>query len=209
MERSAWHRLGNEGSLICRSEHVSDDPIFQNAYAWMKSSMIQAGLPAPAADASPWWCWVRRDENHPGPYTEDYAGPDDPVVLQLSIPSHLVVLSCFDLWHFVLNRWYVGASEADEHEFVLAWGNSKEDMNTSPALEERLQNSWSAIFELDQNKVDMGRFEAKSIQGCFWILQCDHVVGVMESAKLDSYQHPHQLLENGMEESLDQAAEDG
>ncbi|KPC28073.1 Uncharacterized protein AC497_0665 [Pseudomonas savastanoi pv. glycinea] len=40
-------------------------------------------------------------------------------------------------------------------------------------------------------------------------MQCDHVVGVMESAKLDSYQHPHQLLENGMEESLDQAAEDG
>lgn len=192
MERSAWHRLDNESSLICRSEHVSDDPIFQDAYVWMKSSMIQAGLLAPAADASPWWCWVRRDENHPEPYTEDSAGLDDPVVRQLSIPSHLVVLSYFDLWHFVLNRWYVSASEADELEFNRSWDIAKAEMDASPALEGRLQNSRSAIFELDQDKVDMGRFEAKCIQGCFWVLQRDHVVGGIESADLDSSQHTHQ-----------------
>ena len=190
MERSTWELLKANGALTCPVEQACDDPIFQRAYTWMKASMAQAGLPAPAVDVSPWWCWVRKEEHHPGPYIEDLHGLDDPIVLQLSIPAERVVLSCFDLWHFVINRCYVWDSEADEMEFDQAWAAAQNDKAALTALEERMQTSWSAIFELDQDRVDMGRLEAKSIQGCFWVLRHEYLTAVLEPHELASYDEP-------------------
>jgi len=170
MERSTLRLLQSERVLSCPTIKASDDPVFQNAYAWMKASMTEAGLPAPASDISPWWCWIRRDEGHPEPYIEDVEGLDDPVVLELSLPSSLIVLSCFDLWHFALNRWYIWDSEADHVEFEHAWEVAQEEAVYLPSPDEKMFKSWSAIFELDQDRVDLGRLEAKSIQGCFWVL---------------------------------------
>lgn len=186
MERSIWQLLEVSGSLTCLANKTNDDPMFQQAYAWMRISMNDAGLHAPAADLSPWWCWVRRELDHPQPYIEDLRGHEDPVVLQLSIPSNLIALSCFDLWHFVLNRWYVPASSEDDAEFDSALEAAEEGSEAAQQLEERLKKSWSAIFQLDQCQVDMGPFEGKSIQGCFWTLEHAFVTAVLDRTNLDS-----------------------
>ncbi|WP_443691302.1 DUF3841 domain-containing protein [Pseudomonas sp.] len=188
MERSTWHLLEARGALTCPASHGNDDPTFQQAYDWMKASMNDAGLRAPAESLTPWWCWVRREPDHPQPYIEDLRGHEDPVVLQLSIPSNLVALLCFDLWHFVLNRWYVPASDEDDVDYDRALETAEEGSEAALRLEERLKKSWSAIFKLDQSQVDMGPFESKSIQGCFWTLEHSHVTAVVERAGLDSYE---------------------
>jgi hypothetical protein len=91
MERSTWQLLKAEGVLTCPISKAIDDPTFQDAYAWMKDSMASAGIPAQAPGLSPWWCWVRRGENHPEPFIDDTEGLHDPVVLELSVPSEQIV----------------------------------------------------------------------------------------------------------------------
>lgn len=187
MERSTWQLLIAEGTLTCPANKANDDPIFQQAYAWIKTAMADAGLHAPGTDQSPWWCWVRREADHSQPYIEDLAGHEDPVVLKLSIPSNLIALSCFDLWHFVLNRWYVPASDEDDADFDRALERADGGSGAAWLLDERLRQSWSIIFQLDQCQVDMGHFESKSIQGCFWTLKHSYVIAVLDRNDLDSY----------------------
>jgi hypothetical protein len=191
MERSTWQLLEAEGVLTCPISKAIDDPTFQDAYAWMKDSMASAGVYPPAPGLSPWWCWVRSGENHPEPYIEDAEGLHDPVVLELSVPSEQIVLSCFDLWHFVLNKCYVWASELDEQDFDRAQESAEEGSDAALQLQQRMQKSWSTVFELDQSAVDMGPFEAKSIQGCFWELRLAYVTAVIERGVLTSYDQPN------------------
>jgi hypothetical protein len=188
MERTTWQLLFANGTLVCPASKANDDPIFHLAYDWLKSAMDYAGLHAPATNLTRWWCWVRRESDHPQPYIEDLSGHEDPVVLQLSIPSNLIALSCFDLWHFVLNRLYVPTSDEDDADFDSTLEAAAEGSETARMLEERLRDSWSTIFQLDQCKVDMGPFEGKSIQGCFWTLEHVYVTAVFERAHLDSYE---------------------
>lgn len=188
MERSTWQLLEAEGVLTCPIGSANDDPTFQDAYAWMKDSMASAGVLAPEPDLSPWWCWVRREQNHPEPYIEDAEGLHDPVVLQLSVPAEQIVLSCFDLWHFVLNKWYVWSSEFDEQDFDRAMETAEEGSVAALQLQRRMQKSWLAIFELDQTVMDMGPFEAKSIQGCYWTLRLADVTAVIERDALTFHQ---------------------
>lgn len=187
MERSTWQLLEAEGVLTCPINKAIDDPTFQDAYAWMKRSMASAGMHSPEPGISPWWCWVRREENHPEPYIEDTESLNDPVVLELSVPSEQIVLSCFDLWHFVLNKCYVWASELDEQDFDRAQESAEEGSDAALQLQQRMQKSWSAVFELDQCAVDMGPFEAKSIQGCFWTLRLADLTAVIERDALTSH----------------------
>lgn len=187
MERSTWLLLSSRGTLSCPADKADADPMFQQAYGWMKKSMAEAGLPAPALGLSPWWCWVKRGEGSSKPYIEDLAGLEDPVVLQLRVPANLMVLSCFDLWHFVLNRIYVYESVDDEAQFDQAISNAEDGSEAAWLMEQRLQNSWMAIFELDQLKVDMGPFESKSIQGCLWALERCYVTAVLEASDLGSH----------------------
>ena len=190
MERSTWQLLQVEGVLTSPVGKANDDPIFQDAYAWIKDSFASAGIIAPEPGLSPWWCWVRRAENHPEPYIEDTEGLHDPVVLELSVPSEQIVLSCFDLWHFVLNKCYVRTSELDEQDFDRAQEGAEEGSDAALQIKQRMQESWLAVFKLDQSAVDMGPFETKSIQGCFWTLRLSDVTAVMEQDVLSSYDHP-------------------
>ena len=150
--------------------------------------MLEAGILAPEPNLSPWWCWVNRGPDNPQPYTEDLDGLDDPIVLQLSIPSTQIALSCFDLWHFVLNRSYVYSSQDDELAFDRAQAATQKGSSGEILLEAKLRASWTAVFDLDQTKVDMGPFESKSIQGCFWVLRHDQVTAVLERTALNSYE---------------------
>lgn len=184
LERTTWRLLEANGTLTCPIAKADSDPMFQEAYAWMAASMIEAGISAPERNLSPWWCWINRDPGNPEPYAEDLEGLDDPVVLQLSIPAFEVALSCFDLWHFVLNRSYVYSSEQDELEFDGAQATAA----NKPLLEARIRASWAAVFDLAQTSVDMGPLESKSIQGCFWVLRRDNVTAILERAALNSYE---------------------
>ncbi|WP_277963404.1 DUF3841 domain-containing protein [Pseudomonas sp. RIT-To-2] len=189
LERATWQLLEAHGTLTCPVAKADDDPIFQQAYDWMKTSMVSADIHPPAPGLSPWWCWIRRQSDCAKPYIEDLSGLDDPVVLQLSVPNVEIVASCFDLWHYVLNRWYIYASESDELEFDQERAICEESSQSANLLDARMRASWCAVFDLGQTSVDMGPFEKKSIQGCFWVLREEDVTAVLEPAALSSYDH--------------------
>lgn len=129
---------------------------------------------------------VRRSVNHGEPFIEDAEGLQDPVVLQLAVFREQLVLSCFDLWHFVLNNWYAWSSEMDEQDFDRVKEITPEGPDAGLLLDQRMRQSWSAIFQLDQRAVDMSPFQAKSIQGCFWTLRLPDVTAVLERDVLTS-----------------------
>jgi hypothetical protein len=188
LERGTWQLLEAEGLLSCPIDRADDDPMFQQAYEWMKLAMINAGIRPPAQGLSPWWCWIRRGIDSRRPYIEDLGGLIDPVVLQMSIPAQHVVPSCFDLWHYVLNRWYVSSSEEDEVDFDHARNSTEKGTPAGALLEARLRESWPAVFDLDRTIPGQGPFETKSFQGCFWNLQRAYVTAVLEKADLISYE---------------------
>lgn len=188
LERTTWQLLDAEGILSCPIDRADDDPIFLQAYEWMKHAMIGAGICPPAQGLSPWWCWIRREGDSQMPYVEDLEGLNDPVVLQMSIPAQDVVPSCFDLWHFVLNRWYVYDSDEDELDFDRALAAAGAGYSANTYLQARLQASWTAVFDLDRSCPDMGFFETKSFQGCFWTLKREYVKAILEKDALISYE---------------------
>lgn len=186
MERLVWQRLQTTGTLTCPRDKAESDPLFQQAYAWMRSAMAGAGIQPPAPGLSPWWSWVRREPERGMPHAEDLEGLDDPVVLQLAVPAVDLVPSCFDLWHYVLNQWYVAASEEDALDFEGLQAVCEDGSPAAAQLQARLRASWCAVFDLDWSVAGMGVFEEKSIQACFWTLRRDQVTAVLERNDLSA-----------------------
>ena len=72
--------------------------------------------------------------------------------------------SDFELWHYVLNGWYLPRSRADERDF-----DARPDRR-------RIAPSWGRIFDLDwSNRRYVAAREAKSIQGTIWELRPEDV----------------------------------
>lgn len=85
---------------------------------------------------------------------------------------------------FVLDRCYVPASDEDDASSDSAVEAAEEGSEAALQFEERSKTSWSAIFQLDQCQLDMGYFEGKSLQGCFWTLEYGYVTAVLERSYL-------------------------
>ena len=84
------------------------------------------------------------------------------VQMTIEINDSDVLLSDFDLFHYVLNHWYLPESENDE---------DKTDENI-------IEKSWDRIFDLE--KEDDGYVYGlnlhKSIQATFWKLKLEQVI---------------------------------
>lgn len=94
------------------------------------------------------------------------------VCIELEISDNKVLLSDFDLWHYVLNNWYLGDS-TNEEELDDEW----EWLDTLPKQERQniIEKSWDKIFNI--KKPLNGRFNSSGeyIQGTFWELRFNEV----------------------------------
>lgn len=180
IEAAAWKQLQQAGELNCPAAFATPDEEFVVAYAWMRAEMAAAGVFPPGPGLTPWWVWVQRSPGHPAPYLEDLAGLTDPVVLQLELPAEELVLSCFEAWHAVLNRWYLHTSPADEAAFdaMLQAGD--------PAAAESLQASWRHVFDLGHLYGVPEAPETRLVQGCIWQLRLEQVSRVVTAQEMDS-----------------------
>ncbi|MDG1581011.1 DUF3841 domain-containing protein [Pseudomonas sp. GOM6] len=180
IEAEAWAQLQVAGELVCPESFAAPGEEFQTAYSWMRQQMTAAGVLPPGEGLSPWWVWVQRAGGHSAPYLEDLAGVRAPVVLELALPASDLVLSCFDAWHAVLNRWflYQDQAESDEFEALEAAG--------SPDAESRLRHSWLNVFDLGHLYGDATPLSARSVQGCIWALRLDQVTRVVSHSELET-----------------------
>ncbi len=109
------------------------------------------------------------------------------VQLIIDIPDEDVLLSDFDLFHYVLNYWYLPLDQNDEDDFEeeYAWSgynlHALKDVKiqTEKIMPLRLaiEKSWDRIFDLERedNNLIYGLNSKKSIQATFWQLKREQV----------------------------------
>lgn len=136
---------------------------FVRSYDWMVCQMIARGIEKPENAKYPFWAWYK--------YSAEKAKPDlrhaghaprgtECVCFELVLPDNSVLLSNFDLWHFVLNNRPILPDEnweqlCDEFDSLL------------PDEQEMVkQKSWENIFS---------DFDDSPVQATFWKLELQTV----------------------------------
>ena len=91
-------------------------------------------LPNYDGSTYPVWLWHKRpDQNRPGMLPKGQKG----VIIALDIPEEDILWSCFDSWHYVLNKWLLTQTEEEYNQLEEVYS------------EEEMISSWSNIFDFD------------------------------------------------------------
>ncbi|HEY0606752.1 MAG TPA: DUF3841 domain-containing protein [Herpetosiphonaceae bacterium] len=179
--RDAWQKLQQQGCLRAELRYI--DPNHLMSYQWMIDQARQRIGPAPAGCQSLIWAWYQwQNQSRRKPdlrFSAHLPKGTAGVRLELEVDDAQVLLSDFELWHHVLNYWYLPASKADDEAFAaeleqLGLPETKRKLN--PAYDERIRRSWRRIFDLDWSDEYIARSRAqKSIQAVFWELHIEQV----------------------------------
>ena len=138
------------------------------AYRWMAREMrVRLGAPGSRRQMPIWlWCqWrgvaqARPDLRHGGHLPKGTAG----ALIELELDGARLLRSDFELWHYVMNGWYLPQSRTDEREF-----DARPDRL-------RIKPSWRRIFDLTwSNRRYVAARAARSIQGVTWELRPEDV----------------------------------
>jgi hypothetical protein len=134
------------------------------SYRWMAGEMRGSLGPSRASTQMPVWLWCAwRGCTRPKPdlrATGHLPRGTRGVRLELELDEARVLRSDFELWHYVLNGWYLPRSMQDDREF-----EARPDAD-------RLPGSWRRIFELDWNdRRYVATRSQRAIQGVCWELR--------------------------------------
>jgi hypothetical protein len=161
-----YEKLLTEKTLVNTGEFFDDfiRETFVRSYDWMVRQMDFRGLVKPVKEAKyPFWAWYK--------YSAEKAKPDlrhaahaprgtKCVCLELELPDNSVLLSNFDLWHFVLNNRPILPDEN--------WEQLCDEFDSFPPDKQEMvkQKSWETIFY---------DFDDSPIQATFWKLELQTV----------------------------------
>lgn len=193
LTQQAWEKLKQEGRLQAKSCHAEKD--YLAAYTWMAVQMERRlTIPKPSEDAMPvwvWWQWWsdrrRPDLRAGGHLPKGSRG----IRVEFQVEDDLVLLSDFDLWHYVLNYWYLPRSEKDGEAFekkltragLSLFGCSHGQPLAHAKFRREIEGSWERIFDLswtDPEQKIVRRARDRSIQGTMWELLLKDVVDTTE-----------------------------
>jgi hypothetical protein len=184
----AWAELNAKGFLRCDSARVFDES-FRPAYEWMTKQMTQRIGSPPTNEVNPIWAWYQwRTQHRPKPDLRAGGYLDKGkrgIRIEFNVDERRALLSDFDLWHYVLNYWYLPVSEKDGEAFdgrLAAQGLSYHKTKPLPTnFHDVIEQSWNRIFDLDFAAEDISSpREQKSIQACLWEVRLPDVTGVVE-----------------------------
>ena len=178
----AWNKLQKSGVLSGRQQYV--DPYFVTAYQWLVEQMKTRIGPPPEADVFPIWAWYQWEGQKKKPDLR--SGGHLPkgelgVSIEFEASENRVLLSDFDLWHYVLNYWYLPKSlaEGDRFEAELE-GKGMSFYKDKPLLDikyhQQIVESWQRIFDFSWHDEDISNtVEQRSIQATLWELHMNDV----------------------------------
>ena len=168
----AWRSAQGTGFLRADGRRQWRD--FRAAYRWMEHEMRRRVGEPPRGVRHPIWAWqqyenerVRRpDLRRSGHLPSGTRG----VLVEFTASADQVLLSDFELWHYVLNRWYLPQTPS-EAAAMLA------DTLSVPDPE----SSWQRIFDLDWHLEDIAVSRPeKTIQATIWHVPLGAVRSVRE-----------------------------
>lgn len=182
LTQQAWEQLQRKGYVRGSRHHAEKD--FLPAYLWMAQQMERRlKCLGPSRHALPVWAWYqydgakrRKPDLRSGAHLSKGAGG---VRIECEVEDGRVLLSDFELWHFVLNYGYLAESEKDDEEFqqkLFDGGLSPQDFkhcspSPCPAFSRSIEKSWERIFDVtwaDRAFYIAGPPEKKSIQATLW-----------------------------------------
>lgn len=100
------------------------------------------------------------------------------VRIEFEIPENRVILSDFDAWHFVLNRWFLCLCEKEDKDFTeeLERAGIPQRWPYPEPFRSRIINSWQCIFDQEAGDPEWrGSLSRRSIQATFWELKLSQV----------------------------------
>lgn len=171
-----FNLIEEKGVYRCDGElspHLKDKP-FQEAYEWLVEKMSEKIGPAPNGVKFPVWAWHTRNAKRKKPDLRESGYTkrgEEMVCIELEIPDEEVVLSDFDNWHSVLNKYYCDESNNEEEwDEIQNWldGLSNEERD------QKVKSSWDQIFDIKYRK-DEWRSNGIFIQATFWELKKEYI----------------------------------
>ena len=179
----AWTQLEKCGRITGTIDHI--DQSWISSYRWMTDRMKERVGNPPFENAFPVWAWYqwenterkRPDLRSAGHLPKHEKG----VRIEFHCNQNATLLSDFELWHYVLNYWYLPSSIADGERFeaeLESKGMSffKTKPLPDPRYHENILRSWNRIFDLDWNEPDLASpRNQKAIQATLWQLKMDQV----------------------------------
>ena len=113
------------------------------------------------------------------------------VRVELKVANDRVLLSDFDLWHYVLNYWHLPTTEKDGKAFekklaragLSFYGRNHQHPLPHVRYRQEIERSWERIFDTDwadREHAIASPPKKKSIQATLWELVLDDVVEVRQ-----------------------------
>lgn len=181
---AAVRKLERDGWLT--SDRSLADADFLPAYDWLSDQMRRLIGPSPTGVSSPLWAWYqyeseltrRPDLRRKGHLPRGEIG----YLIEFWVDDESVMLSDFDLWHFVLNYWYLPATVADGERFEAALTDRYSWSDPAPhPLDQEIRDSWQRIFDLNWHDPDLTCSpDERQIQATLWQLTAETVVGMQK-----------------------------
>ena len=179
----AWEQLNERGYITGAIDYI--DPDWLSSYRWMTDQMKERIGHPPCKNKFPIWAWYQWQDlkkKKPDLRSSGHLSRNDKGVrIEFKCHENAVLLSDFELWHFVLNYWYLPESmdEGDKFDAELK-RQGLSYFETKPLLSQkyhqRIVKSWDKIFDIDWNEPGLTfTKDKKSIQATVWQLKMDQV----------------------------------
>ena len=183
---AAWKILQREQVLFADQRYSED--LFLDAYRWMTKQMehrIESESETVSLFLWAWYQWDGIERRKPDLRSSGHLPKGQRGVrIEFEQSDKGVLLSDFDLWHYVLNYWYLPRTIADGDAFETELSEhnlSFFKMKPLPvhAYHQRIEDSWNRIFDLDWVDEEISEpYDKKRIQATFWKLHFDQIKDV-------------------------------
>lgn len=178
----AYEVFRRSGVVHASDAHV--DPSFVPAYTWMAGELEKrVAKPSGFNGTYPVWAWFQYAGLHRQKPRVGERGLLAPgtrgVLLELFVAPELLLLSDFQKWHAVLNKFYLPEDSKEQRAFD-AWVASLGDGESLKGLARaRIEASWSRIFDIDAPGSDCWEGpEEREIQAVLWQIEASMVSSV-------------------------------
>lgn len=141
--KDVWQQLSLTDRYLANPKNLNAmnnlDKNWQKAYRWMENKMSEKLNKPKKAIAPIWWWPVTKTLDNIQPYDEDQ------VIILAYLKENEYVASDFELWHYVLNRFYL---HPNFHETEQEWDKTDESYQKLPTKQKHqlMLNSWNKVF---------------------------------------------------------------
>lgn len=182
----AWREFKTSGVLRSTSDRIMEES-FASPYEWIVRQMKERIGPPPIPQAYPVWAWLQWENARRAKPDLRAAGHlrkgERGVRIEFECLDSAVLLSDFELWHYVLNYWYLPKSKAEGDKFEAQLGKQGLSFFKTKPLpnrkyHEKIVASWDKIFDLDWTEDELASPKSeKSIQATIWEVTAEQVNG--------------------------------